>query len=37
MTNQLQKGKLKRWNEEKGFGFISTGNGGRDVLSIFLH
>ena len=28
------KGKLRTWNDEKGFGFIESGGGGKDV---FLH
>lgn len=27
-------GKLKTWNDERGFGFIETGNGGQDI---FVH
>ena len=33
MNNHLQKGKLKRWNDDKGFGFIASENG-RDI---FIH
>ncbi len=33
MNNILQKGKLKRWNDDKGFGFI-TSKDGRDI---FIH
>ncbi len=32
--NTVLTGKLKRWNEAKGFGFISTENGQRDI---FIH
>ncbi len=34
MNNNFQKGKLKRWNDDKGFGFIASGNEGRDI---FIH
>jgi len=34
MNNNLQKGKLKRWNDNKGFGFISSVHGRRDI---FIH
>jgi cold shock CspA family protein len=33
MNNYLQKGKLKRWNDDKGFGFIASENE-RDI---FIH
>jgi cold shock CspA family protein len=33
MSNNLQKGKLKRWNDDKGFGFIASEDG-RDI---FIH
>lgn len=33
MDNPIE-GKLKTWNEEKGFGFITPANGGQDV---FVH
>lgn len=32
--NAMVTGQLKRWNEGKGFGFISTENGERDI---FIH
>ncbi len=32
--NTVVTGQLKRWNEAKGFGFISTENGQRDI---FIH
>ncbi len=32
--NTVVTGRLKRWNEAKGFGFISTENGQRDI---FIH
>ena len=32
--NAVITGQLKRWNEAKGFGFISTENGQRDI---FIH
>ena len=32
--NTVLTGQLKRWNEAKGFGFISTENGQRDI---FIH
>ncbi len=32
--NNMQKGTLKKWNQEKGFGFISPENEKRDV---FIH
>lgn len=34
MNNKTFKGRLKSWNEDKGFGFISSENGKRDV---FIH
>lgn len=34
MDNDFYKGQLKRWNEDKGFGFIAAENGKRDV---FIH
>jgi len=34
MDNNYHKGELKRWNEDKGFGFIATDNSKRDV---FIH
>ena len=34
MSNNLHKGKLKRWNDDKGFGFISSENRRRDI---FIH
>lgn len=34
MNNMLQKGQLKRWNDDKGFGFIGTEGGRRDI---FIH
>jgi cold shock CspA family protein len=34
MTNNLQKGKLKRWNDDKGYGFIGSEHGRRDI---FIH
>lgn len=34
MNNNLQKGKLKRWRDDRGFGFIASGEGGRDI---FIH
>jgi cold shock CspA family protein len=32
MNNNLQKGKLKRWNDDKGFGFIASEDG-RDIFT----
>ena len=34
MNNNLQKGKLKRWNDDKGFGFIGSERGRQDI---FIH
>ena len=34
MTNNFQKGKLKRWNDDKGFGFIASADGRKDI---FIH
>jgi cold shock CspA family protein len=34
MTKPLMKGVLKTWKEDRGFGFITPENGGRDV---FIH
>ena len=34
MNNNLRKGKIKRWNDDKGFGFIASENGKRDI---FIH
>ncbi len=34
MNSNYQKGKLKRWNEDRGFGFVSSSNGNNDV---FIH
>ena len=34
MTNDLQKGKLKRWNDNKKFGFIATADRRKDI---FIH
>lgn len=34
MNDALHTGKLKRWNDDKGFGFITSASGGADV---FLH
>ena len=34
MNNNLKKGKLKRWNDDKGFGFIGSEGGRRDI---FIH
>jgi len=31
MNNDLQRGKLKRWNDDKGFGFIASADG-RDIF-----
>lgn len=33
-NNKVLKGRLKRWNEAKGFGFISSENEERDI---FIH
>lgn len=34
MNNNLLKGTLKRWNDDKGFGFIGSEHGRRDI---FIH
>jgi cold shock CspA family protein len=34
MHNTFYKGRLKRWNEDKGFGFIESENGKNDI---FIH
>jgi cold shock CspA family protein len=34
MTKPLLKGVLKTWKEDRGFGFITPDNGGRDL---FIH
>jgi cold shock CspA family protein len=34
MNHELEKGKLKRWNDEKGFGFIASENLREDI---FIH
>ena len=34
MNNNFQKGNLKRWNDDKGFGFINSDGGKRDI---FIH
>lgn len=34
MDNDIQKGRLKRWNSDKGFGFIGSEDGRRDI---FIH
>ena len=34
MSDAFLKGKLKRWNDDKGFGFIKTNDGNQDV---FIH
>ena len=34
MDKKVYKGKLKRWNEDKGFGFIGSDNENRDI---FIH
>lgn len=34
MNNNIKKGKLKRWDDSKGFGFVSLPSGGSDI---FLH
>ena len=34
MTKPLLKGVLKTWKEDRGFGFITPDNGGRDI---FIH
>ena len=34
MNSDYKKGSIKRWNDDKGFGFISTEHGTRDI---FIH
>jgi len=34
MTKTMIKGALKTWKEDRGFGFISPDNGGKDI---FIH
>ena len=34
MTKPILKGVLKTWKEDRGFGFITPDNGGRDI---FIH
>tara|TARA_R110001606_G_scaffold11354_7_gene49321 strand:- start:9804 stop:9917 length:114 start_codon:yes stop_codon:yes gene_type:complete len=37
MDNNIQKGQLKRWNDDKGFGFIKPDNDSSDIFYIFQH
>jgi len=34
MKKQIKKGSLKRWNDDRGFGFIASEEGGKDI---FIH
>ncbi len=34
MNDLIKKGELKRWNDDKGFGFIDSGNAQKDI---FIH